>query len=288
MSNIAIYPPSACAYFGHSEKIICLPKKGLCDNTVNEGIFVNCGEQWNCTLKCIGDSPYFIPVPSDGTFMIQTNFNPQGATGGFGDWIDVVLIDSNGNEVEVAFDDFVVKHITGKSKKHHYQTFEVDVSGIEIDCFGFKIIADDQEICTQYYKKENCKELVEIEGVFTGFDCWNNYYGSPVGPFTGTNFNYSNKIYIKGLFKYFGGNVEIDDQNIKEFYRVHPSEKIAPFMMKYILNKVLASKNVKVNGVNFKNEGSGNYNPINNGSTMFFPILEFYDDCGNGNKSSCD
>ncbi len=285
MDNIITIYPEGCKRFGHVVSSFCLPVKKRCDNTVVDGVLTDCDTLWNCNLLCTGDTPYFIPVPADGTFMIQTNFNGSGS---WGSWIHIKLVDVNGDELGYDHTDFGIKWITGKSKKHNYQTIEINVANIEPDCFGFKIYTTSgDEVCTQMYKKEMCHRLVALEGLYTGFDCWNNYYGDPVGAFAGTAFKYSNKIYLKGMVKYYGGSADIEDEKIKEFTRVHPSEKIAPFMMKYLLNKVLAAEKVKADGDEYLNDGSGSFNPVGVGS-MFFPIMEFYTECSNGGNAACE
>lgn len=295
MNNVVTILPLGCTRFTHLVKTFCLPKKTACDNTMNEGIFSDCGEQWNCARLCGPDSPYFIPVPADGKIMLQTNFNRSNNSTGWGEWINISLTDERGNEIAgIDALDYASRHLTARSTKHAYQTIEIDISLIpdEYQCFGFKITDGVSTVCTQIYKKqaEGCANLVEIEGVFTKFDCWNNYYGSPVGDYSGDNFSYSNKIYLKGIFRYYGGNTDLKENIIKEYFRFYPDERIAPFMMKYILNKILAAQTVIIDSVEYKNEGSGTFNPTGTGSSMFLPIMEFYSQCGSsGNGSTaCD
>jgi hypothetical protein len=287
MNNQIFILPTSCIRFGHFESNFCLPKKSICDNTVIDGILAVCGEQWNCNTICTGDIKYFMPVPEDGKFMIQTNFNNSDA-GGWGDWIFLALLDSNGDVIEdIEHTDIASRYIAAKNDKYKYQTIEIDVANIDIDCFGIKIYTADQEVCTQFYKKENCNNLVTLEGLVSKFDCWNNYYGDPVGEYVGDNFRYSNKIYIDGSIKYYGGNVDVEDGAIKEYTRFHPSKKIPGFMMKYIINKILASKKVKMNDVEYINDGSGNFSVLPK-STMFFPMLEFYTECTGGQSGGCE
>lgn len=284
--NISTIIPQGCVRFGHIEKIICLPVKRLCDNTVKDGILVECGQQHNCNPLCSTDEPYFIPAPDGKKIMIQTNFNQGGQTGGWGDWIHIRLTDQKGNVLipEKDHTDFGVKWITGRSSKHHYQTIEINFDSISQTCFGFRIYTNKgDETCTQIFRKVTCENVVSIESIHKGFDCWNNYYGLPVGQHSGTSFAYSNKIYLVGLTKYFGGNVDIENNDIKEFLRFYPGEKIAPFMMKYLLNKILSSKRILLNGEEYNNTGSGNFSPVGFGN-MFFPSLEFERKCTSGNS----
>lgn len=284
MNNTVTILPEGCAMFAHVVSLFCLPKKASCDDTVVNGVFEECGKQYNCNLSCSGDTPYFIPVPEDGTMMFQTNFHRVDNTTGWGDWISIDLTNEKGISIGDVTD-LATRKITGRSGKFSYQTIEIDFSTIEYECFGFKIhTLDGDEICTQIFKKRPCATLVEIEGVFDDYDCWNNYYGDPVGNFSGTSFKYSNKIYIEGSVKYYGGTIDMEEDTIKEFTRVHAGAKIASFMMKYLLNKVLPAETVIVNGESYKNEASGNFTPLNS-SSMFFPILEFYQLCGSTNAS---
>ena len=264
MNNTIVILPTGCTRFNHTVNIFCLPKKVSCDKTIVDGIFTACGESW-CKI-CNGDQKYYVPVPENAKIMLQTNFNKFDNSTGWGDWINIAVLDKNGDELEI--EDFISRKITGRSKKHSYQTVEIDISKIPETCFSFKITATGEDpLCTQIFKKENCQNLVEIESVFNDYDCWNNYYGQPVGTFSGDNFQYSNKLYLKGLIKlYSTGPTE-------EILRFIPGETVAPFMAKYITNKWLNAKTIKLNGTTYKNTDSKlTAREITN---MFWPVLEF-------------
>lgn len=296
MNNIVTILPEGCTRFTHLVSKFCLPTKTPCDNTILEGLLTACGEQWNCLRLCSQDTKYFAPVPADGKIMFQVNYNRTDNSTGWGEevgvdgWITIILTDETGAEVENALQ-YASRYLTGKSTKHAYQLIEMDISLIpeEQECFGFKITDGTTEVCTQIFKRQNsCDNLVEVEGLFAGFDCWNNYYGYPIGTYSGTKFAYSNKIYLKGVFKYYGGSSDLKEDLVKEFYRYYPDERIPPYMMKYLLKKVLAADYVIVDGETYYNEGSGTYNPASNGSSMFLPILEFVDKCGSSGSGACE
>lgn len=262
--------------FGHIVSKFCLPKKLTCNNTVVDGLFSDCEEIWNCNLKYPGDVPYFIPIPHNGKIMLQTNFWMQEDDSVWGTWITIDLLDINGTVVKSAIE-YASRKITAKSLKNSYQIIEIDVTGIELDCFSFQIKTGSYEICTQQFTKIlNCKDLITFEGLFSTYDCMNNYYGFPSGVYNGDYFSYSNKIYLAGDFKFYG--TENDDGVVNEIYRFTPSEKIPDFMMKYIMNKIISAKKVLINETEFKNTGNGNFTAVNL-SKMFFPIMEFKLEC---------
>jgi hypothetical protein len=284
MDNIVTILPKGCALFNHMTTKYCLPPKVICNNTVVDGLFVNCGFQWNCNRFCATDTPYFVPVPFDGKFMLQTNFYHENNSTGWGDWIHIRLTDEKGEDIDPAIThlNFASQYMTGSTGSYSYQTIEINVSNITPKCFGFRIFTNEgDEICTQIFKKETCEELVTIEGAPGTYDCFNNYYGWPVGASSGTGpFLYSNKVYLNGMSKYYGGNVEIESNRVREYVRFYPSAKIAPFMMKYLLAKVLSAETVYLNENELENNGGGKYAPLE-GGTMFFPLLEFETECTN-------
>jgi len=276
MNNYMTILPEGCSRFGHSVKRFCLPKKVDCNKTITDGLLSDCDNIWGCGL-CQSDQEYYIPILEDEKIMIQSNFNNQ--SGAWGTWIDIYYVSTSGNETIVP-EAAKIRKIIATSKKHAYQTIEIAVSEIPLTCFQFKIKSTgNDDVCTQYFKKESCFNLVSFEGIYKDYDCWNNYYGNPYGDYTGDLFIYSNKIWLKGSLKVY--NIGVDE----EIIRFTPSELVPPFMMKYISHKIMGAKTVNVDGESMI--------PVENvisareKSNMFWPILEFTKNVCAGSGAKC-
>ncbi len=263
-----------------------MPKKTKCDHTIFDGLFTECDDKWNCG-NCTTDMQYKWPVPSDGKIMIQTNFkNPQnpGAADAWGTFITIKLYDENDNLITAVLEDISSQHIVGHTGKYGYQTIELDFSKINIDCGYFKIeTTNGDELCTQLFRKEDCNQLIEIEGNYSDIDCWNNYYDVSKYGYVGTsNFKYSNKIYLKGSIKI--DTLNAIDRNVNETLRFLPSELIAPYMAKYLTYKILNSKSITIGDELWYD--SGNVLKVRDKSNMFLPSLIFNNE-GCGENGGC-
>jgi hypothetical protein len=286
MDNYLTILPTSCINFNHTVKKFCLPEKTACDNTVIDGLFTECGNQWNCNKLCHLDHDYFTLLPDDGKIMMQFNFNtPKNPTQGWGSIINIEMYDSNNTLISSDHTDFASRWMVGHSGKYGFQNIEIDGSKISQDCFYFKITYGDVEICTHHFKKVECDNVVELESYHKDYDCWNNYYKPSSFGFNGSaNFSYSNKIYLSGSYKYYGNN--ISDGIVTETVRFYPSELMAPYIVKYLSNKILNAKYVIIDGQEYKNKA----NTINarEKSSMFFPILEFERTSCDSKSSSCN
>lgn len=278
MDNYITILPTSCINFNHVIKKFCLPEKTLCDHTIIDGLFVDCGNQWNCNLLCALDKPYYINMPTNGKIMLQTNFNTsKNPVEVWGSQIKIELYDQNDVFITDDHTTFSSRYMVGYTGKYGFQNIEIDASQITLNCFYFKIKFNVEEVCTQLFKKAECDDIIEIESTYSDYDCWNNYYKPSSYGFTGTsNFAYSNKIYLKGKYKYFGTSVSED--KLTEIIRFYPSELISPYMAKYLSFKILKAKKSIINGEYWDNK-SNNLTPRDR-SSMFFNILEF-------ERSSC-
>ncbi len=268
MDNYTTLEIGNCINFNHVVKQFCLPFKSACNNTVIDGLFTN--QHFNCAKPCKTDPDAFIMVPFDGTLMFQTNIKlPTDAE--WGTDITLELYDLNNELIEGNHTDFASRWVVGSDGRVGYQTIEIDFANVPTQCGYFKIISGEIEIFTEMFKKDDCTCFVEIESIVKEFDCWNNYYGLSKGGFTGTDFHYSNKIYLEATEKYFGANIR--ENSLTELVRVIPKSLIAPYMAKYLSFKILKEKNVLVNGYLWKTKDI-TLTPREK-SSMFWVILEF-------------
>lgn len=286
--------PTSCTLFNHNVREFCLPTKVSCDNNVLDGLITRCGEQWNCMNICDGDNEFYMVAPSTGTMMFQLNFYDVGSTDkinpdkGWGDWIFAEIYAPDGSLISKTIPDFASRWMVAHSGKYSYQNIEIDFSLIDAPCFYIKFFTESngeivEEVCTQHFRRFQCTSILEIEGVHTGYDCWNNFYGKPKGTFLGTeNFDYSNKIYVNAGMKFFEAAIEKSDANgfsVSEITRVTFNELVPPFLMRYIAAKILPTKNARINGGLFLNRESSTFQSRPK-SSMFYPILEFESVCG--------
>lgn len=254
--------PETCQRFNNTEYNFCIPPKISCDDYVPSGLLTECGQEWNCNTICNG-SPYFVPIPDK--IMLQTRIKSSETP--------VVQIRDKNNGVisgnPVSYSNII-------KDTFFYQTFEIDPALVTEDCFKIHITIGATTVCSQWFKKTSCKDSVSFESTQKGKDCLGQKY-------TGTGF--SNKIYLEGDFKYYGGSV--DEEGVpKEIYRFTPSTKIAPFMMQYLLNVILSGTKIMVNGKEYGLEGSGNLTPLKSG--MFWPVLEFSRSCNGEKGGECN
>lgn len=291
MSNVVIFNGEECTNFGHTETVFCVDVVS-CHELIIDGLFVECGNEWNCNLGCKGDCEYFTPLPEDGNIQLQLNLlDPGRKNPTTNEWLTVTLCDSNGNDVTSDISLFTSRWVHGYCKPNNFQTYEIDVAKIAamgITCFSFRFDAEqlDVPICTHTFKIEKCVDLIELEGIGINTDCWNNCYGLSETTFVGTeNFAYSNKIYIKGGYKFYG--VENgDDGEITEYSRVYMHEKIPPYMMRYLMNKIISAPDaIIVNGEVWS--GSNTKFSVLEGYSMFLNVLEFSRECENNKNGEC-
>ncbi len=283
MDNYITILPTTCINFNHKIKTFCLPEKTLCDHTIVDGLFTDCGSQWNCNKLCHLDHDYFTLLPKDGKMMLQFNFNtPKNPTQGWGSVINIEMYDNNNALISSDHTTFASRWMVGHSGKYGFQNIEIDGSKISNDCFYFKITFGDIEICTHHFKNVECDNVVEIESYHKDYDCWNNYYKPSSFGFVGSdNFAYSNKVYLSGSYKYYG--TTITNSEVTQIVRFYPSELIAPYMVKYLSHKILNAKYAIIEGNEYTNKA--NTITPRERSSMFFPILEFETkNCGTSNS----
>lgn len=273
MDNYITILPTTCINFNHKIKTFCLPEKTLCDHTIVDGLFTDCGSQWNCNKLCHLDHDYFTLLPKDGKMMLQFNFNtPKNPNQGWGSVINIEMYDNNNALISSDHTTFSSRWMVGHSSKYGFQNIEIDGSKISNDCFYFKITFGDIEICTQHFKNVGCDNVVELESYHKDYDCWNNYYKPSSFGFIGSdNFAYSNKVYLSGSYKYYG--TTITNSEVTQIVRFYPSELIAPYMVKYLSHKILNAKYAIIEGNEYTNKA--NTITPRERSSMFFPILEF-------------
>lgn len=299
MGKITIIKASeTCISFSHVAKTYCV-EVIECLDTIIDGLFTDCGGQFNCNKPCPHDADYFVPIPIDGKIMIQTHFiDPGGSTPeATGDWI-VVRLYANGCLVSENKNDCIVCRWThGYSKPRNYQTFELSgelLRSCGAVCFHleFQDTANDVTLCTQDFKIVECGEAVSIEGVRSTKDCWLDYYGLSETTATTSDgaqdFEYSNKIYLEGALKYFGIEASTVTAKTTQYTRFIPSKAVAPFMMRYIGFKLLSDVDHAVlqDADVYDVEESAQFTPIED-SSLFLPVLEFSEKCESSGSNNC-
>ena len=275
MDNYITAPIGSCSALNHSVRNFCLPTKLPCDQTTRDGLFYPA--EWNCNRPCNGDQVYFWPLPNTGSIMLQTRFNTMD-TDEWGSEVTITLYDLEDNAITA---DYVNRWVVGSSKYGKYQTVEINLAQLAnlTTCGYFVINYDSIDYTTQMFKIEpDCRCMVELEGIYTDLDCWNNYYGISTGPYTGDeNFAYSNKIYVLGTAKDFGTSKQ--GAKVVENQRVWVAPAIPPYMMRQLSFVVLNAKTVEVNGSSFKPKDQ-TFTPREK-TSMFAPIIDLYrDQCG--------
>lgn len=293
MNNTVIIPKTGnCINFKHSIQNFCLPVKIDCFDAETNGFLVECDKQWNDNLMCQTDSEYFIPIPEDEKFIIQTRFydesNRKNPSTGWGGWINASLYGINGLITD-NYTLFTDRAGVGFDGTHNYQNLEIDTSLIGESCFYVKIMTDGgKEFCTEWFNICPCDKVVKFESIRSK-DCTGAYYGTTETTSVGDDFAYSNRIWLRGHKKYFGSNIEVEDDEFipVEVHRFYATEKVPPFMVKYLTGSILSGSSVFVDGQEY------NYNPSNiqaGNNSMFTPILEFTKNCSSNLNGSglCD
>lgn len=259
MNIIPIYP-EYCNSINITEYEFCLPPKVKCDDYEPTGLLSYCSDISTCGSEC-GQDAWFIPAV--GSFYVQSLFKTSSAP-------VATIRDLEGNIVTAP------GAITGTVQKK-VQTYLIDPSLIPVQCFQVKIVLGEVELCSQYYKKlSSCdseSDYVSFEAIHKNSDCNGQQYGDN---------GYSNKIWLKGKFKYYTSSV--DDDGTTEVYRFYPSEAFPGYMLKYLSGVILGAKKVLINGKEYKYNGSGDLAPLRSG--MYAPVFEFTQSCGG--KTSCE
>lgn len=231
-TNIVQILPVDCVDFNSSRKIICLPPRVKCDNTVRDGLYLESDDQ------CIDNERNYI-VPVGGPFQLQYNFYDFSGmvSNAWGNWIDV---DINMNGITVGY--------AGTNRNNTFngqnygQNLVVNPTD-EMNCFSLSTTANGLTVNSRIFKLENCSELIELEAIHDGSDCWNGVHGT-VEEIAGSAFEYRPKAWLRGTTK-------ISQLNIKdktETLRIAPKELIPVWYAKYLINKIFAGNKVKVNG----------------------------------------
>jgi hypothetical protein len=282
MNNYVTAPIGQCTVFNHTVKKFCIPELQSCNLTIADGLLYPV--EWNCNKPCDTDREYYWPVPSDGKVMIQTRFNIPAGAAGWDTEITIELFDQTGNSQGWGTESLLDRFVIGRSEYGAYQTAEIDFSKIaELTTCGYFVITYGEDTyTTQMFRIENdCKCLVELEGIYTGVDCFNQYYGISNGIWSGSdNFNFSNKIYVQGSSKYFGITLPSTENR-----RVIVAPVIPPYMMRYLAMVILKAKNVMVNNEEW-NSKDQTFAPRDK-TSMFAPVIEVERKICLGADSAC-
>lgn len=267
-SRYFLFEPSQCAIFDSKITNWCLPEKADCD-IPNDVLLTTPGNEYNCTECCDGDRiDYYIPFISGDEIHIQTQFldqyNPdvENPVDGFGTWIIAEVMASTG--IVIGTYSTYGAGFVGWSGDKSYQVLKLDTSIEEFPvCFQirYKVYkAGDPDVLlgtytTQWFGvvKDPQAHTLEIEGIYTSYDCTGQYYGESESSTGDIPFLYSNKLRFYGIIKTIEPLIEktissgrvistkVTDRKLIDFEYPLPS-----FMVKYLCEIVLAANVVKI------------------------------------------
>lgn len=266
--------------------IYCLPPKEICFPFTPNGLLVECGNEWNCNPKCVGDQIFFYEPHRTDVLQLQTQFYDSGRENPIG-----------GTTVDIcALDGTIIGQITDIAEEfdtYSCQTITIDFSLSvfdDLECFSFKINppnAIEDSICTQQMRfTNNCNNSILIESKYDGTDCGNNKYGS----------GFSNKIRIPFTYKYFGVlptidvfNERLDNTNVRNYTRIIAENKISPYLMWYLGNIIFGSNEICLtdsdgNVTEYKVEDAGRFTPLSSGCMFANVQFEMYQECDNNHN----
>lgn len=234
-SNIVFHYPNNCTDFKNEMRVLCLPKKIKCDNTVRDGIYLK-NDQDPCE-----DNPRNWKIPVGGNFQVQYNFfdfnteTIKTAVAAWGSWLTLEI---NGTA------NAGVRKGNGYDGTKFYQHIEINPSTIADKCFQLEANGNSSIVKSREFEKEDCLSLIELEAVNSGGDCWNGYYGSSEF-MAGNKFEFNPKAWIRGRLKTISFNVNTKVETL----RIVPSELMPRWYVSYLVNRIFSGNQVKIDGV---------------------------------------
>lgn len=216
--------PGECTDLNDFNRSVDLPIKRDCSPTKTDWILQDCENVW-CESKKSSD-PEFTMSYEDGDiihfqfqFDDEYNEDPENPISGWGSFVTARMICSGGSIALNEWDDFATGMV-GWNGTNSYQILAVDTSLItreECKCWSIEVkswkTTDEgdvvsQTICTERFGLKRCDDLVKVEGIYSEFDCFGNWYGQPEPVYLGSLIQYSNALKWDGFLRDSGYTVK--------------------------------------------------------------------------------
>lgn len=329
-ANEIQYPATyACVSNNSYTRTACPPIRQDCIPMDLTCIWVDCDTcGYNCNL-CNGVA-YCIPYLQDDKIMLQTQlpdqqnvdetaplFGWQGDTATYA--YRAELCDKDGAVLTNDITQFASRYMvayTNSGGGVSYQTIEVDTALIAANfpnesCFSVTVhsITDILAVPTvqkTVYSEPFCidntcrpEDLVQVMGIWTGFDCCGNYYGDPrrTGPATIASvgnavFQFDNTYRMYARIFDTGNTIEKESFNnnvtnitVISLFELKLQRPIPPYMKNIFVNQHYGAKNVFVNGVEYF-AGTNIQDKIGTQNNMFLFDAELTQECER--NENCD
>lgn len=215
-----VYSSYECTYLQDFNRSVTLPVKEDCEPTQKDWILNDCDRVW-CESKKSYDSAFTMVYVSGDKIQFQFRFadeyndNPENPADGWGSFVTASLNCSTGSDLN-DYSDFATGMV-GWDGYYSYQILEVDTSLIECTCWSLtvtcykKIEGSDvvaQTICTEQFGLKKCDSVVKVQGIYTNYDCFGNWYGAPYPGYVGTKLIYNNALKFDGFLRDSGYSIK--------------------------------------------------------------------------------
>ena len=247
-----------------SVAVVTLPKMETCDETSTKGL-INLGtDVWNCRKDYVGaDHRFNMAIPDDETIDFQFSIldlfsaDKENPDLGWDDWIFVTVYDFQNSLLETALENIAIRYNNIWTGEKNVQTIRIDTSLFDGDCYRFKFTTSmGHEYWSQdFYRAYECRNWLEVEGIYTNKDCENVYYGTGVGV-GDTALTYSNRIWIPAMLTQPRNSFNKEDFNESRYgsietttiYELTLNKPIPPYLNNIIWGIILAAREVYING----------------------------------------
>ena len=216
-----VYSSYECTDLQDFNRSVTLPIKEDCEPTQKDWILNDCDRVW-CESKKSYD-PAFTMVYEAGDkiqfqfrFVDEYNDDPTNPVDGWGAFIKATLNCSVGDDF-TTLSDFATGMV-GWDGNYSYQILEVDTAlfarckcwSLTVTSYkkaeGLDVVS--QEICTEQFGASKCDSVVKVQGVYTNYDCFGNWYGQPYPGYVGTKLIYNNTLKFDGFLRDSGYSIK--------------------------------------------------------------------------------
>lgn len=295
MNKHFIYDPGVnCALFDSQFTRWCAPEKIDC-NIPNVVLVVPEGEQYHCSECCDGERidypiPFLIGDVIDLQTQIIDRYNPEPSVpvDGFGTWIIAEIINGSTGLVIGNYTTFGSGFVAWNGH-NSYQLIRLDTNtGSFPDCFYvrykvYKPGVPDVLVSTfvsQTFKKTIEQNTMLLEGIYTKFDCRNQFYGESENSVGDVPFEYSNQLRFIAIIKDIEPTIEktikknitisttVTDRQQIDFIYPMPA-----FMVNYVSELILSSNDIRLNGAIIKEVVSIEAEKIEETCSYFLKVI---------------